>query len=259
MDLASYVKGPISSRLHRRRKAVADFKQKQSEERPFADRLDAGRQLATKLLAYANCPNLLVLALPRGGVPIAYEVARALHAPLDIFLVRKLGVPWNEELAMGAIATGGVRVLNPEAMSCSDLPESIIDDVAKREQKELERRERVYRSDRPAFKIQGRTVILVDDGLATGATMHAAAIALRQMRPLKIVIAVPVAPPETCEAFRSEVEEVICVITPEPFVAVGAWYSDFSQTSDEEVRELLERASQNQDGNFPTTMGEHDG
>jgi putative phosphoribosyl transferase len=162
---------------------------------------------------------------------------------------------------MGAIATGGVRVLNPDAMNCSDLPESIIDDVAKREQKELERRERVYRGDRPAFNIQGRTVILVDDGLATGATMRAAAIALRQMRPLKIVVAVPVAPTETCEALRSEVEEVICAITPEPFVAVGAWYSDFSQTSDEEVRELLERASQNQHGNFPSDepVGEHDG
>jgi hypothetical protein len=140
MRVASYLKSTVSQRRHRRRKAVADFKQKQSHERPFADRFDAGRQLATKLLAYATCPNLLVLALPRGGVPVAYEVARALHAPLDIFIVRKLGVPWNEELAMGAIATGRVRVLNPEAISCSDLPESIIDEVAKREQKELESR-----------------------------------------------------------------------------------------------------------------------
>ena len=168
MRVASYLKSTVSQRRHRRRKAVADFKQKQSHERPFADRFDAGRQLATKLLAYATCPNLLVLALPRGGVPVAYEVARALHAPLDIFIVRKLGVPWNEELAMGAIATGRVRVLNPEAISCSDLPESIIDEVAKREQKELERREDVYRGDRPAFDVHGRTVILVDDGLATG-------------------------------------------------------------------------------------------
>jgi putative phosphoribosyl transferase len=261
MRVASYLKSTVSQRRHRRRKAVADFKQKQSHERPFADRFDAGRQLATKLLAYATCPNLLVLALPRGGVPVAYEVARALHAPLDIFIVRKLGVPWNEELAMGAIATGGVRVLNPEAISCSDLPESIIDEVAKREQKELERREDVYRGDRPAFDVHGRTVILVDDGLATGATMRAAAIALRQMRPLKIVVGVPVAPPETCEAFRSEVEEVICAMTPEPFVAVGAWYSDFSQTSDEEVRQLLERAAQNPHGNSPTaeSVGGYDG
>ena len=173
MRVASYLKSTVSQRRHRRRKAVADFKQKQSHERPFADRFDAGRQLATKLLAYATCPNLLVLALPRGGVPVAYEVARALHAPLDIFIVRKLGVPWNEELAMGAIATGGVRVLNPAAISCSDLPESIIDEVAKREQKELERREDVYRGDRPAFDVHGRTVILVDDGLATGEYRYA--------------------------------------------------------------------------------------
>src|SRR5262245_3224122 len=250
MRFASYLKGAVSNRRHRHRKAAADFKQKQSSERPFTDRLDAGRQLATKLLAYANCPNLLVLALPRGGVPIAFEVARALHAPLDIFIVRKLGVPWNEELAMGAIATGGVCVLNPEAISCSDLPESIIDEVAKREQKELERREHLYRGNRPPLDISGRTVILVDDGLATGATMRAAALALRQRRPLKIVVAVPVAPPETCEAFRNEVEEVICAVTPEPFIAVGAWYSDFSQTSDEEVRRLLEQASLDRHCNF---------
>jgi putative phosphoribosyl transferase len=180
---------------------------------------------------------------------------------LDIFLVRKLGLPWNEELAMGAIASGGVRVLNPEAMRWSDLPDSIIDDVAKREEKELERRERLYRGDRPALDIQGRTIILVDDGLATGSTMRAAAITLRQMKPLKIVVAVPVAPPETCEAFRREVEEVICAITPDPFIAVGAWYSDFSQTSDEEVRQLLEQASRDQHGNFRIAqhVGEHDG
>jgi putative phosphoribosyl transferase len=144
---------------------------------------------------------------------------------------------------MGAIATGGVRVLNQEATS---FPDSIIDDVVKREQKELERRERLYRGDPPAVDIQGRTIILVDDGLATGATMRAAAMALRQMKPLKIVVAVPVAPPETCEAFRSEVEDVICAITPDPFVTVGAWYEDFSQTSDEEVRQLLEQASRDQ-------------
>jgi putative phosphoribosyl transferase len=254
--LASYLKGAISSRRNRRRRAA---NLKQSGERPFANRPEAGRKLAAKLSAYANCPNLLVLALPRGGVPIAYEVARALHAPLDVFLVRKLGVPWNEELAMGAIATGGVRVLNQEAMS--DLPDWVINHIAKREQKELERRERLYRGDRPAVDVRGRTVILVDDGLATGSSMRAAAIALRQMKPLKIVVAVPVAPPETCEAFQSEVDEVICAITPDPFIAVGAWYSDFSQTSDEEVRELLEQASRDQHGNFRTAehVGEHDG
>ena len=230
-------------------------------ERPFANRADAGRKLATKLMAYAKSPNLLVLALPRGGVPIAYEIARALQAPLDIFLVRKLGVPWNEELAMGAIASGGVRVLNPEALGWSELSSSIIDDVAKREQKELERREHLYRGDRPALEIQDRTVILVDDGLATGATMRAAAIALRRKKPMKIVVAVPVAPPETCEALRSEVEEVICGITPEPFIAVGAWYSDFSQTRDDEVRQLLEHASRERHNDLPTAQhaGEDDG
>jgi putative phosphoribosyl transferase len=253
--LASYLKSALSSRRHRRHKPV-DSKPK---ERPFANRAEAGLKLASKLIAYANYPNLLVLALPRGGVPIAYEIARALHAPLDVFLVRKLGVPWNEELAMGAIATGGVRVLNPEAMS--DLPDWAINHIAKREQKELERRERLYRANRPALDIQGRTVILVDDGLATGATMRAAAMALRQMNPLKVVVAVPVSPPETCEALRTEVEEVICAITPEPFIAVGAWYSDFPQTSDEEVRQLLEQASRDQQNNFSTAeyLGEQDG
>jgi len=244
MRLGSYPKLKGAIRSHR--EAAASLKQ----QRPFANRTDAGRKHATKLLDYVNCPNVVVLALPRGGVPIAYELARALHAPLDVFLVRKLGVPGNEELAMGAIATGGVRVLNSEAISCWDLSESIIDEIAKREQKELERRERLYRGNRPALDISGRTVILVDDGLATGATMRAAALALRQMRPLKIVVAVPVAPLETCEAFRNEVEEVICAITPEPFIAVGAWYSDFSQTSDEEVRKLLKQASRDQHCNF---------
>ncbi|HSF58921.1 MAG TPA: phosphoribosyltransferase [Candidatus Binatia bacterium] len=225
--------------------------QNQIVKRPFANRLEAGRKLATKLSAYADCPNLLVLALPRGGVPIAYEVARALHARLDVFIVRKLGVPWNEELAMGAIATGGVRVLNQETIDRSAIPDWVVDDVAEREQEELERRERLYRGDRSAADIRNRTIILVDDGLATGSTMRAAAIALRQMKPLKIVVAVPVSPPETCEAFRSEVDEVICAITPEPFIAVGAWYSDFSQTSDDEVRQLLEQASWNQRGHSP--------
>jgi putative phosphoribosyl transferase len=260
MLLASYLKGAISKRRNRRRQSAVNLQQ-QSPGRPFADRTDAGRKLATQLLAYADCPNLLVLALPRGGVPIAYEVARALHAPLDVFIVRKLGVPWNEELAMGAIATGGVRVLNQEIIDCGDIPGWVVDDVAEREQEELERRERLYRGDRPAADIRDRTIILVDDGLATGSTMRAAAMALRQMKPVKIVVAVPVSPLETCEAFRSEVEEVICAMTPDPFIAVGVWYSDFSQTSDEEVRQLLDRAARDQQPNFSTAtdIRDHNG
>jgi putative phosphoribosyl transferase len=208
---------------------------------PFADRRQAGKKLASQLDGYANRSDVLVLALPRGGVPVAFEVARALRAPLDVFLVRKLGVPGQEELAMGAIATGGVRVLNEEVTSRIDIPSSTIDEVAHREEQELERRERLYRDDRPAPNVQGRTVILIDDGLATGSTMRAAATALRKMQPSKIIVAVPVAAAETCADLRSEVDEVICGATPEPFMAVGAWYSDFEQTSDREVRELLDR------------------
>jgi len=223
--------------------------------KPFANRREAGKKLAEKLMGKLmmdpNRPDVLVLALPRGGVPIAYEVARALHAPLDVFLVRKLGVPGYEELAMGAIATGGVRVLNEEVTSQLDLPDSVIDEITHREQQELERRERLYRGDSPAPNVQGRTVILVDDGLATGSTMRAAATALRRMKPLKIIVAVPVAAPEICEEFRSEVDEVVCAVTPEPFMAVGAWYSDFSQTSDEEVRELLRQTACYQPDNSP--------
>ncbi len=207
----------------------------------FANRSEAGKELATKLMAYAHRADVLVLALPRGGVPVAYRVARVLHAPLDVFLVRKLGVPGHEELAMGAIAMGGVRVLNKEIAIYMD--EAVIDAVSRQEQAELQRRERLYRGDRPAPNIQGRAVILVDDGLATGSTMRAAAVALRQMQPHKIVVAVPVAAAETCDEFRSEVDEVVCAATPEPFMAVGLWYADFSQTSDEEVRELLEQAA----------------
>jgi putative phosphoribosyl transferase len=210
---------------------------------PFADRREAGQLLAEKLQAYAGRHDVLILALPRGGVPIAYEVARALRTPLDVFVVRKLGVPGDEELAMGAIASGGVRVLNEEVTSRMDLPDSVIDEVTRREQKELKRRERLYRGGRPALQVQGRAIILVDDGLATGSTMRAAATALRKMNPLKIVIAVPVAAPDTCQEFRGEVDEVVCAVTPEPFMAVGAWYADFSQTSDGEVRELLQRAA----------------
>src|ERR1700716_3078342 len=205
----------------------------------FRDRREAGRLLAEKLAPYANRPDVLVLALPRGGVPVAYEVARALGAPLDVFVVRKLGVPGYEELAMGAVATGGVRVLNDQIVDRLGIPDHLIEAVAPREQQELSRRERLYRGGRPPPNIRGGTVILVDDGLATGATMHAAIQALRQQQPARIVVAVPTASPETCEEMRAEVDDVICAITPEPFHAVGLWYQDFTQTTDEEVQDLL--------------------
>ena len=214
--------------------------------KPFSNRREAGVKLADKLRAYANRADVLVLALPRGGVPVAYEVARALHAPLDVFVVRKLGVPGHEELAMGAIASGGVRVLNEEITSEMGLPRSLINAIVRREQKELERRERLYRGARPIPDVLGRTVILIDDGLATGATMHAAALALRKMEPSKLIVAVPVGAQDICDEFRGVVDEVACVITPAPFMAVGAWYADFSQTSDEEVRDLLQQAGVNQ-------------
>src|SRR3984893_2621582 len=205
----------------------------------FRDRREAGRLLAEKLAAYANRPDVLVLALPRGGVPVGYEVARALGAPLDVFVVRKLGVPGYEELAMGAVATGGVRVLNEQLVERLGIPEQMIDAVAARERQELARRERLYRGGCPPPDVRGRTVILVDDGLATGATMHAAIEALRQQHPARIVVAVPTASPETCEEMKTKADDVICAITPEPFHAVGRWYRDFSQTTDEEVRLLL--------------------
>ena len=206
---------------------------------PFSDRREAGRILADKLKHYANRPDVIVLALPRGGVPVAYEVARALNAPLDIFVVRKLGVPGYEEFAMGAVATGGVRVLNEELVRRLGLPDYVVESVTARELEELARRERLYRGGRPAPDVKGRTVILVDDGLATGSTMLAAIEALKKLQPAKIVVAVPTASPETCEQMRAKADEVICAITPEPFHAVGLWYQDFSQTTDEEVRTLL--------------------
>jgi len=207
----------------------------------FRDRTDAGRRLAARMTEYAGRPEVLVLALPRGGVPVAFEVARALRAPLDVFLVRKLGVPGQEELAMGAIASGGVRVVNEAVVQHLDIAPEMIDAVTAREQGELERRERAYRDDRPAPDVRGRTVILVDDGLATGSTMRAAALALRQQGPARVVVAVPVASREACEEFRGEVDDIVCAATPEPFMGVGRWYEDFSQTTDEEVRELLAR------------------
>jgi putative phosphoribosyl transferase len=208
----------------------------------YRNRIDAGKQLAARLRDYADRDDVLVWALPRGGVPVAYEVAKALRAPLDIFLVRKLGVPGHEELAMGAISTGGVRVLNEDVVYYLQIPESVIDAIAAIELRELERRERAYRGDRPDPNVQGKTIILVDDGLATGSTMRAAAAALRQQNPARIVVAVPVSASQTCDQYRMGVDEIICARTPEPFHGVGMWYEDFSQTTDEEVRELLEKA-----------------
>jgi putative phosphoribosyl transferase len=212
----------------------------------FKNRTEAGRLLAQRLTAYANQPDVLVLALPRGGVPVAYEVAVALNAPLDIFLVRKLGVPGHEELAMGAIASGGVRVLNEDVIRHLRIPEHLIEKAAVQEQQELERREQAYRDGRLTRDSRDHTVILIDDGLATGSTMRAAALALKQQQPTRLIIAVPGAATATCDEFRAEVDEVICAVTPEPFYAVGMWYEDFTQTTDEEVRELLARAAHRQ-------------
>ena len=206
----------------------------------FRDRREAGRRLAQELLHYANHSDVIVLALPRGGVPVAYEVALALHVPLDIFIVRKLGLPGCEELAIGAIASGGIRVLNDDIIWMLKIPDEVIAQVARRELQELQRRERLYRGDRPPPEIRDRTVIVIDDGLATGASMRAAVAGLRAQNPKRIVVAVPVAAPEICEAFATEVNEVVCAITPEPFLGVGLWYEDFSQTTDEGVRSLLE-------------------
>jgi putative phosphoribosyl transferase len=208
-------------------------------ERRFRDRREAGRLLAQRLSAYAGRDDVLVLALPRGGVPVGAEVARALGAPLDVFLVRKLGLPGQEELAMGAIASGGARVLNDELVRTLGLPEELIDSVAERERAELERRERVYRGDREAPEVAGRTVILVDDGLATGSSMRAAVTALRAGEPARIVAAVPTAPRQAVDELRRLVDELVVLKTPHPFYAVGAWYEDFSEVTDEQVRSLL--------------------
>lgn len=208
----------------------------------FKDRFDAGRQLAEKLGKYAQNPDLLVLGLPRGGVPVAYEVAKSLQAPLDVFLVRKLGVPGHEELAMGAIASGGVRVLNDEVVNALHIPTDIIEKITAREKVELERRESAYRGNRPEFEVRNHLVILVDDGLATGASMRAAVAALRKKEPQQIVVGVPTAAPDTCESFENDVDEIVCAVTPQPFHSVGTWYEDFSQTTDDEVREILARA-----------------
>jgi len=209
----------------------------------FRDRREAGRFLATHLDEYSGRGDVVVLALPRGGVPVGYEVAQALGAPLDVFLVRKLGVPGHEELAMGAIAEGGLRVINHQVVRGLRIPESAIEDATRREQEELARRGELYRGDRPPLQLRGKIPILVDDGLATGASMRVAARAVRRHEPKKLVVAVPVAPPETCENLRLEADEVICALTPPLFSSVGSWYEDFTQTTDEEVRDLLERSA----------------
>ena len=210
---------------------------------PFENRTDAGRRLAEQLTGYAGRTDVLLLALPRGGVPVAFEIAKTLNAPLDVFLVRKLGVPGHEELAMGAIASGDVRVINHEVVRSMGIPKEVIDQVAAREKLELERRESAYRGERPKPDVCGRIVILIDDGLATGATMRAAVAALRAQDPARIIVAVPTAAPEACEAFENEVDETVCLIAPRPFFGVGASYQDFSQTTDEEVRGLLDETA----------------
>jgi putative phosphoribosyl transferase len=208
----------------------------------FQDRHDAGRRLAVELHAYANRSDVIVLALPRGGVPVGFEVATALGAPLDVFVVRKLGLPWEKEVAMGAIASGGVRVLDADLIRAARVSEAEVEQVTAIERAEVVRRERQYRGERPFPDLSGKTVILVDDGLATGSTMRAGVAALRQEGPSRVVVAVPVAAPATCNAIRDIADEIVCAMTPEPFRAVGYWYHDFSQTSDEEVQELLDRA-----------------
>jgi putative phosphoribosyl transferase len=211
--------------------------------RVFRDRREAGRLLAPLLRQYANRRDVIVLALPRGGVPVAYEVAMALGAPLDVFTVRKLGVPGHEELAMGALGSGGAYVLNYDVVDALHISHREVVRVVERERQELERRERLYRDSRPYPELENKTVILVDDGLATGASMLVAVNALRRMHPAKIIVAVPVAPPETCEMLREHADDAICYETPEPFGGVGAWYEDFSQVTDDEVRALLNQAS----------------
>jgi putative phosphoribosyl transferase len=215
----------------------------------FRNRTEAGKLLASKLTQYANCPDVLVLGLPRGGVPVAFEVAKALNAPLDICLVRKLGVPGHKELAMGAIASGGVQVLNEALVAWMQISGQTIAEVAQRELQELQRRERVYRGGRSLPQIRDRIVILIDDGLATGSTMRAAIGVLKHQQPQRIIIAVPVAPLDTCNELSVEVDEVVCLMTPEQFCAIGLWYEDFTQTSDREVCELLAVATRNPLGN----------
>ena len=216
----------------------------ESPVRPFANRREAGVELASRLAKYRGRDDVVVVALPGGGVPVAYEIAEALDAPLDVFVVRKLGMPGHPEFAIGAIASGGVRVLTEDVIRWYRIPDSVIDAIARQELAELERREREYRRGRPPIDLRDRVVILVDDGLATGSTMRAAVEAVRAHKPARVVVAVPVGAPATCEEFADITDEIVCARTPEPFSAVGLWYRDFSQTTDEEVRALLEEHAQ---------------
>jgi putative phosphoribosyl transferase len=209
----------------------------------FHDRREAGRLLAAKLAACLNETSVMVLALPRGGVPVAFEVAKVLHAPLDVIVVRKLGVPGQKELAMGAIAAGGIRVLNADVVETLGIPDALINEVARHEHQELQHRERLYRGERPPYDVRDRTVLLVDDGIATGATMHAAVAALQQQQPARLIIAVPVAASSTCDAFAAKGVELVSVLRPPLLFAIGSWYDDFLPTTDEEVRDLLEQAT----------------
>lgn len=220
------------------------FETEEAAAARFRDRFDAGRVLAGKLSAYANHPDAIVLALPRGGVAVGYEVAKALNLPLDVFIVRKLGVPGHEELAMGAVATGGVRVLNEPMVRSLGLDRTAVDEVIAREEEELCRREAQYRGKRPPPALKDRVVILVDDGIATGATMWAAITAVRKHQPARVVMAVPIADPSTCDGFSRVADDVVCARTVEPFYAVGAWYQDFPQMTDDEVRALLAQSRQ---------------
>jgi predicted phosphoribosyltransferase len=208
----------------------------------FQDRTEAGQVLAEQLGKYHNTPDLLVLGLPRGGVPVAYEVAQALDAPLDVFVVRKIGVPGHKELALGALASGGIRVLNDEVVQQLDLGKDAIDELTSEEQQEVVQREQRYRGERSMPSISGRTVILVDDGLATGATMRAAVAAVRQQQPAQVIVAVPVAPPQVCDDMRQKADDVICAVTPSMLGGIGGWYANFKQTTDDEVQQLLAQA-----------------
>jgi len=211
----------------------------QVSSEPFRDRVEAGELLAQRLAHYRDCDDVVVLALPRGGVPVAREVAQVLGVPFDVYVVRKLGVPGHEELAMGAIASGGVRLINEEVVNALGIPQNVIDSVARGEQLELDRREQLYRGKRGPIGLTNKTVILVDDGLATGSTMRAAVMAARQQQPARVIVAVPVGASSTCADLAREADEVVCVRTPDPFIAVGLWYRDFTPTSDHEVRSLL--------------------
>jgi len=214
----------------------------------FLNRTEAGRKLAKKLAAYGNRKDEIVLGIPRGGVPVAFEVAGALGAPLDVFIARKLGVPGHEELAFGAVASGGVRILDQQTVEALNISDAEIAGVTAQERKELERRESLYRGGRPPLKVEGLTAILVDDGIATGSSMQAAIAALRQRKPARVVVAVPVAPPSTCDRLRSEADDVVCVYAPEFFYAIGQFYEDFSQVTDKEVMDLVQRGSRTPTG-----------